>query len=267
MAPDGPMKIISLSFFRHERSNYEIPACGVNQGIFFSNYIHSLLHAFWAVFGNEYWLEIAHDERVKEKREFRFLEELERRSLIRLRNCGEAKTLCGSMLWRMDPIFEPGVELVVCRDIDSLPMHRDRKMLEAFTASRGGVHVIHDSESHSGPLMGGMIAVKPEHFPFGKDEWEAAKGAYDLSEHGSDQRFLNSFLYPKVASKLLVHTRRPTLSYPCLRSYPALPQETPLDNVVKHIGAAFDTEKAMSVLANQVYPHKAEIEECWNETV
>jgi hypothetical protein len=70
-----------------------------------------------------------------------------------------------------------------------------------------------------------------------------------------------------VASKLLVHTRRPTLSYPCLRSYPALPQETPLDNVVKHIGAAFDTEKAMSVLANQVYPHKAEIEECWNETV
>jgi len=260
------VRIISLSFFRHAKSNYEIPACGENMGVFFANFLHSLIHAHWAVWDANWWLEIAHDDRVTELREFRFLEALERHSLIRLRDCGAAKTLCGSMLWRMDPVFDKDVEVVVCRDIDSLPMHRDRKMVEAFIASRGTVHAIHDSESHSGPLMGGMIAIKSAGFPYSKDQWEALKTGYDLTEHGSDQRFLNEHLYPRIASNLLVHTRRPTLSYPCLRSYPALTQETALDHAVRHIGAGYSTDAVMKILENTEYPNKALIEECWNST-
>jgi hypothetical protein len=241
----------------------------VNQGVFFSNFMHSLVHAFWAVFGNDYWLTIHHDNRVKELREFRFLQELERRSLLRLVDCGEATTLCGSMLWRLEPLFDPDIELVICRDIDSLPMHRDRKMLEAFQASRASIHGINDSESHSIPLLGGMIAIKGDAFrkQFTKDSWEKLKANYDLTQHGSDQKFLNAFVYPLMAKELMVHTRRPTVSYDCMRAYPALPQITPLDNVVRHIGAGYDTEKAMLTLQNSVYPHKAEIEECWNATV
>lgn len=259
------MKIFSLSYFRHARSNYEIPACGVNQGIYFSNYLRSVVHAFWATFGNDYWLTIHHDKRVMERREFRFLQELERRTLIRLVDCGEATTLCGAMLWRMEPLFDPDVELVICRDVDSLPMTRDRKMVEAFQASRGTIHGINDSESHSIPLMGGMIAVKGDAFRshFTKERWEALKASWDFSEHGSDQRFLSAHVYPLMKGGLITHSRRPTIPYECLRSYPALPQETPIDHVVRHIGAGYDTEKCMAVLANQVYPHKAEIEECW----
>lgn len=260
------MKIISLSYFRHAASQYEIPACGVNQGIYFSNYLYSVIHAHWAVWGNDWWLEIAHDDRVKELREFRFLRELERNSLIRLRDCGPAPFLCSAMLWRLDPVFDKDVEVVVCRDIDSLPMHRDRKMVEAFIASRGTVHAIHDSESHSGPLMGGMIAVKSGGIPFSKDQWDALKNTYDLSEHGSDQRFLNEHLYPRIASNLLVHTRRPTLSYSCLRSYPAFPQETKLDKAVRHIGAGYQTDVVMKILEKMDYPQKETIERCWCES-
>ena len=263
------MKIVSLSFFRNAASNYEIPACGVNQGLYFGNYLHSVIHAFWAVFGNDYWLEIAHDTRVIEKREFRFLEELERRSLIRLRNCGEAKTLCGAMLWRMDPLFRDDVDLVVCRDIDSLFMPRDRKMIEAFEASRGIIHGINDSESHSIPLLGGMCAFKGDPFRkhFTKSHWEDLKAMHDLSEHGSDQRFLNAIVYNTMKAGLITHTRKPMINYECLRSYPALPQEEELDKVVRHIGAGFDTEAAMAVLGRMAYPNKAMIEECWNGTL
>lgn len=262
------MKILSLSYFRHSKSNYEIPECGVNQGIYFSNYLHSVVHAFWAAFGNDYWLTIHHDNRVMETREFKFLKELDRRSLIRLVNCGTATTLCGAMLWRMEPLFDSDIELVICRDIDSLPMPRDRKMVEAFLKTRGTIHGINDSESHSIPLMGGMIAIKGDEFRkhFTKEYWEKLKGTFDLTEHGSDQRFLNGFVYPLMKSGLITHTRKQSISYECMRSYPALPQETPLDNVVRHIGAGYDTEKAMQVLQSQVYPHKAEIEECWKAT-
>lgn len=269
MAPYGAVKVFSLSYFRHAKSNYEIPACGVNQGVYFSNYLHAVVHAFWATFGNEYWLTIHHDDRVKEANEFRFLQELERRSLLRLVDCGKAETLCGAMLWRLEPLFDEDVELVISRDIDSLPMPRDRKMVEAFYKTSGYIHGINDSESHSIALMGGMIAVKGDAFRrhFTKSQWEFLKSTYDLSNHGSDQQFLNNVLYPAMASKLVVHTRRQTVSYPCLRSYPALPQEDPLDYVVKHIGAGFDTAKCMDVLKPRIYPHKEVIEECWNATV
>jgi hypothetical protein len=138
-------------------------------------------------------------------------------------------------------------------------------MVEAFYASRGTIHGINDSESHSIPLMGGMISIKTAAFRehFTKASWDMLKTSYDLSKHGSDQRFLNEYVYPKMKDGLITHTRKPMVGYECLRSYPALPQETPLDNVVRHIGAGFDTERCMAVLANQVYPHKAEIEECW----
>lgn len=259
------MKIVSLSFFRHHRSNYELPECGENRGIFFSNFFHSLVHAHWAVWGSDWWLQVAHDDRVKETRAFRFLKELERNSLVRLRDCGTAKTLCGSMLWRMDAIYEEGAEVVVVRDIDSLPMHRDRKMVEHFMGSRGQIHGINDSESHSIPLLGGMIAVKVEGFRahFERKSWENIKDAFDLREHGSDQKLLNQFVYPVMQDELVIHSRRQTVPYRCLRSYPALPEITPLDNVVAHIGAGYDTQKALRILENSVYPNKALIEECW----
>lgn len=261
-------KIVSLSFFRHDKSGYETPASGTSQGIFFSNYIRSIVHAFWAVWGGEYTLEIAHDDRVKDKREFKFLLALWSKGLVKLRDCGEAKTLCGSMLWRIDPIFNPEVELLICRDIDSLFMPRDKKMVEAFVASRGTIHGINDSESHSIPLLGGMIAIKGEAFRkhFTSESWNHLKASFDLTEHGSDQKFLNSFVYPKMKDGLITHTRKPTISYECLRSYPALPQEGPIDHVVGHVGAGFDTEKLMQVLEHQIYSHKADIEECWKVT-
>ena len=59
--------------------------------------------------------------------------------------------LCTSMLWRMSPVF-PGfaedAEYVFCRDIDSLPMPRDRAAMEWFINSGATTHTIHDNEMH-----------------------------------------------------------------------------------------------------------------------
>ena len=257
------MKIVSLSFFRDQASQYEIEACGENRGRFFSNFMPSLIRAWWAVWGSEWSLEIAHDDRVKELNSWPLLLELERRSLIRLRDFGVSQTLCGSMLERMHPIYQDGVEVVVCRDIDSLPMHRDKVMVEQFIASRGIVHSIHDSESHSG-VMGGTLAVKAPAFRerIPREMFEQAKNAWDLRIHGSDQDFLNTVIYPKILDAWVVHSRRPMITRPHMRLYPVAPQVTELDKIVRHVGAGYDTAKCLEVLSRMEYPHKSEIEEC-----
>ena len=263
MAPDGEVKIFSLSFFRSPASGYETPACGASQGVYFKDHLPAVIRAFHAAYpGWQLW--IHHDERVMDFPYFKALEKMHSGGILKLIPMGEAKTLCGSMLWRMSPLWFEDVDLVACRDIDSLPMDRDYKMLEAFEKSAGTVHALHDSESHSGPLMGGMVAFKGPAFRklYGEIPLNKLFGDFDLSKHGSDQKALNAVVYHDTVQSLIVHTRRPSFVYPCLRSYPALPQETDLDKVIRHVGAAFDVSKALEVLGKMDYPNQGFIEQC-----
>lgn len=259
----------SLSYFRHHRSNYEIPACGVNQGVFFTNFMPSMIRAMCAVWGG--WTKIIHhDDRVMEVPYFKVLKRLEDAGVLRLRYMGPAETLTGSMLWRIDPIFDTQADWVVCRDIDSLPMHRDRKMVELAMSKGAAVHAIHDSESHSGPLMGGTSAFNAALVRKGlatpcvtSEEFRAVHGiGLDFDKHGADQTFLNREIWPKFQKQTIIHTRRPNLQYACMRAYPTIEPETPLDKVVRHIGAGYEVPKAMEILNALEYSEKRIIEEC-----
>lgn len=241
------MNVHSVSLFRHDASGYESPRAGTSQGIFFSNFLPTLVRAHFAAFKG--WeLRIHHDDRVREFPYFKVLHRLHEAGMIRMVAMGEAPTLCGAMLWRLSPVMDPDVGYFICRDVDSLPMHRDRKMVDEFIASGAYAHAILDSESHCGPMMGGMVGFKAQelhkilHFPLPFD-------AQSLSVHGSDQKWLNTFVWPKLASKTLIHQRRDDIIYPnALRTLKAPPQETELDKVVRHVGAAYPREKAMEVL-------------------
>jgi len=254
------MNIHSIAWFRHDASGYESPRAGTSQGIFFANFMPTLVRAHYAVWGKDYQLRIHHDERVRDYPYFKAIERMHRAGLLRLMPCGEAKTLCGSMLWRLNPLFDPttATEWIVSRDIDSLPMHRDRVMVEEAIEAKAIAHAILDSESHSGPLMGGMTAFyaprlkaacKLGNFTTLDDFLAKSPREINFNQHGADQKFLKSVVWPHVCKQMLIHQRREDVAYPeVLSTRPVAPQTTELDKVVRHIGAGYPRERANEVL-------------------
>jgi hypothetical protein len=119
--------------------------------------------------------------------------------------------LCWAMLWRMDPVFAPGVDYVFPRDLDSPPMPRDRACCEQFMASKAAVHTIHDAEAHTG-VMGGLCG-------FWSSEFRKLSGFQRLDEvytwanfsparwgiKGADQDALNRMLGERQLLTLLEH--------------------------------------------------------------
>lgn len=244
----------SVSFFRHRDSNYEHPNCGESQGRFFSNFIGTLVRAH-AVVWPECDLVIHHDDRVQELPVFKALETLAKHSFnirLRLVDCGPAQQLCRSMLWRMRPCFDPRYSMVICRDVDSLPMDRDRGMIVQFMDSGLDAHAILDSESHSGPFMGGMVAFRTEAMRPRQSLYEAALADADLTKHGSDQQLLNQVLWPELQARTMIHQRRYDVSYNAASVLLCPPQLSPLDKVVRHIGAAYDIPAAMAALEERL---------------
>lgn len=248
------MIVHSTALFRHDASGYESERAGTSRGIFFSNFLQTLVKAHSHAFRG--WeLRIHHDERARGLAYFDELERMHADGLLRLVPMGHAQTLCGSMLWRLEAAYDPEVEWVVCRDVDSLPMERDRVMVEEAMASGAEVHAILDSESHSGPLMGGMTAFKaslirevwptPEKLHKAMAKWPPEEWNW----HGCDQRFLNSTLWPFVAPRTFVHQRRLDIGYPeAMKTKAVAPAVTDLDKVIRHIGAAYNRERVMEIL-------------------
>lgn len=189
------MNVYSLAFYRHDASEYERADVGASRGAFFKGYVRAVVRAFWSVWP-DWSLWIHHDERVTEFEEFALLRRYEMAGLVRLVPCGEAKTLTGAMLWRLKPCFDPGVERVLCRDIDSLPQPRERVAVERWMASGKPVSALHDSVSHAGTvLLGGMCGFDARWI---RERWtwdliQASMNAsgIDFNRKGGDQHFLN----------------------------------------------------------------------------
>jgi len=236
-------KVYSLSFFRNASSGYESANAGVARGKFFINFIPTIIRAAKEAFPDyEVW--IHHDDRVLEFPAFQDLP-----PEVKLINMGEARELCAAMLWRMQPLLDEEVGWMVCRDVDSLPMHRDRNMVEEAMESGAELHAILDSESHCGPLMGGMIAMNAPAVRTKCREVLSLLGDIDYNRHGSDQIHLNRILWPAMRKWAFIHQRKKVVNYPdAMMTMEVHPQETDLDKIIRHIGAAFDVEKAKAIL-------------------
>ena len=117
--------------------------------------------------------------------------------------------LCRNMLWRMSPIWE-NYDRVLCRDTDSLVSVREAKCVREWEKSGRIAHSMADSISHTEVLMGGMIGFASKEFKIKikcesfKEFMMLGKG-YDFNIKGSDQKFLNREVLPKVAESLTEH--------------------------------------------------------------
>jgi len=182
--------VSSYSFFRHKDSAYEQPEAGEGRGRFFINYLPAIVRAHHSVFP-EWDMVIHHDERVMEYNYFVVLEEMHRQGLLRLEYMGEAETLCGSMLWRMKPVWDEEVDATICRDIDSLPTPRERKAVDRWLDSGKGFHAMQDSISHRGTLLlGGMVGFLHSFGPlysYSDFRREILLLNIDYNRHGADQ--------------------------------------------------------------------------------
>lgn len=197
-------RVVSYALFRHPAGQYEDPRAGVSRGVFYNWYLPLLVRAH-----HECWpgweLRIHHDETLYAGSYGGELLRLERAGLVSLRYMGKAETLCGSMLWRLAPAWDPEVEIVACRDVDALPQPRDRAAVERFVAGPGAVHVIHDHPAHAG-VMGGTLAVRASAVRERLGETFAAfVGSIrrDLNRHGADQDVLGERLVPDVVDDKL----------------------------------------------------------------
>lgn len=119
--------------------------------------------------------------------------------------------LCLAMLWRMKPIFEKKDDEdvwkythVICRDTDSPLTYRDAQAVQYWINRDKAVHAITDSVSHNLPMLGGMIGFRPDYFTERVGQtWEdmmAMGNGIDFKRKGSDQTFLNNYIYPKFAT-------------------------------------------------------------------
>lgn len=124
-------------------------------------------------------------------------------------NVNKPDPLCLAMLWRLKPVFEqePNQDWkythILCRDLDSPPTWRDAQAVEYWIKRDKALHAITDSVSHNLPLLGGMIGVRPAYFTERVGQsWEdmiSIGREIDFNRKGSDQTFLNKYIYPAFA--------------------------------------------------------------------
>jgi hypothetical protein len=213
------LRIVSYAYFRSPTSIYE--KIKGDAAIQFEQFLSMLVRAHWCVWRG--WsMRIHIDDHIKTlpyyktlcrmaatELAYRFEDDpLRVATLIDLVHCGPAKPLCQSMLWRMTPVFQGQDKIVLCRDVDSVPMPRDRICVEEWIKSPHAVHVIHDASPHSG-VMGGTLGVKTHRFQdllgcHSMEEFLAHGQDLQWEQQGADQHLLNRLL-PKYASQTLVH--------------------------------------------------------------
>jgi len=138
-------------------------------------------------------------------------EMLSDRGLIMMTICDNNRPLCESMLWRLKPVFwlRKNSDIfmfshVLCRDLDSLCTYREAQAVATWMENDKVAHAITDSVSHTIPMMGGMIGFRSSGICGRMDvstfEELLALNPHPLDKKGSDQKFLNTIIYPKMAT-------------------------------------------------------------------
>ena len=203
------MKVMSYALYWRANSRYEHPNAGAWTGFrFYPSFLPTLVRAHHVVFPG-YELRIHHDGCIATCYYGQALIELSNRGLVKLCYRGPASTLCGPMLWRLAPIWQDGVEFVFCRDVDALPMPRERIAVEEFVRQPHiAAHAIYDSPQHGNGLCGGMIGFNTHRFRMvtGIGSLAALYAAgvdFDLDVPGADQELLNAHVLPRLDGHLM----------------------------------------------------------------
>lgn len=151
------------------------------------------------------WVNVLHTDMPTYQAFLDFFVELKQKGVIII-VCDEAP-LCKAMLWRLKPAFEAHLySHVICRDLDSPATYREAQAVSYWMSKDKAMHAITDSVSHNIPLMGGMIGMIPMYFTqrVGVPSWDVMMSMgndIDFNQKGSDQTFLNRYIYPCFANQ------------------------------------------------------------------
>lgn len=187
------MKIISYSLFGYNKERQE--NCFV-----FSDYLRGLnINIRLArVLYPEYTIRLHTDNNT-----YNGLKHIFNQLPIEVVVCEDAE-LTKAMLWRLMPLFDSNVEIVLCRDLDSPLTYREAQAVKYWSDKDKAAHAITDSISHDVPMLGGMIGFKVKNFKdyTGFTNWEQmVNKGIDYKWKGADQHFLTRYVYPCFAKQ------------------------------------------------------------------
>lgn len=190
------MKIISFSLFGHEdRYWHSLPMC-----------ISSHMIAY-----PDYTLKIYLSEDAITHPGYSFLKQLSSTTnRLKLQIVNGPYKGTEPTTWRMKPMWEDGVEIFFCRDIDSAPTTEEKKATEVFTQSNYAIHGIRSYVLHNTDLMAGLCGFKvnilrkllfcksfQEYINFGLKHVSYCKNW----DWGCDQHLLRRFLFAGVRGR------------------------------------------------------------------
>lgn len=137
-----------------------------------------------------------------------FVKRLESYPQVVLRHTGKLGS--ANTIERFFTIDEPGIDLMVVRDADSLVHWRDRWALQQFLDRPQYIaHAIRDHRDHNCRLLAGLWALRKTAGLSMREEYEAFR--LNPVDHGfpEDQNFLSARIYPRVCRGLYVTYDRP----------------------------------------------------------
>ena len=99
------------------------------------------------------------------------------------------------MLWRIEPLNDPSVELFISRDIDTRILPREVLAVREWLASDKDVHIMRDHPQHYNKILGGMFGVRTA--KFAKYNWQnLIENFYAIfGAEENDQHFLEKYIY------------------------------------------------------------------------
>lgn len=106
------------------------------------------------------------------------------------------------MFARFQPASINDVEVMISRDCDSRLSPREKAAIDAWMESDKGFHIMRDHPWHGSSILGGMWGVKNNVLP----NMDVLMKAWDQEDRWqTDQDFLNSAIYPRIADNCMVH--------------------------------------------------------------
>ena len=111
-------------------------------------------------------------------------------------------------LWRLIPLFGLTDGVLLCRDIDSIALPKERFAVEQFLNLHGSCHNIVDHVEHNIELMGGLCGIDTKEFriAFPTLTFDTIPHIFfDYVNPGSDQSFLCKVVYPKLKFNAVEH--------------------------------------------------------------
>jgi len=231
------MNVISLAVFRDRAS----PNAEKYKGLFYPRHIPAIVRGYLNLFPG-WQLRFHHDDSLLRGPHGALLYAMQSLApdRIKLVHVRGVSTLCGSMLWRMLPLYDIAVDAWICRDLDSMPTPREAMMVSDWLESNALLHCIHDCHTHGGgaPMMGGMIGLRGaarKALEGLRVPTDCSSGRLSMMVQGDDQLWLNEHCWPRLKDSCLFHKHVDAAHHDCERPAQRVRAPAPGERVPAHL--------------------------------